>query len=73
MEVSNKATYFESGVGKATAWISFEMGCSAAKAALSQLEKFEPVSIQGTNLAEAIHTASRMFDKETKKYKILLF
>jgi len=36
------ATYFESGVGKATAGTSLEMGRFAAKEALSQLEHFKP-------------------------------
>ena len=37
------AVYLESGIGKATTGTSVEMGCSAAKEALSQLKKYKPV------------------------------
>ncbi|KAA3632940.1 MAG: VWA domain-containing protein [Calditrichaeota bacterium] len=44
---------------------------SSARLLLRSLNT-ESVSIQGTNLTDAIETSSKMFDKETKKYKILL-
>lgn len=57
--------------GEAFTQCPLTLDYASARLLLNSLNT-ESVSVQGTSLAQAIDCASRMYDKETKKYKVLL-